>query len=163
MGTGYLFRRFLGLLIDGGLALALTQIPGAGAALAVGFFLSRDWLPGKIIRVPGLRGRSPGKALMGLQVLAGEEGTGEITLRSSMMRSLPLLLGVLFGVVISPVFSAFEIGFAQGLVRGPDLLMIAILGVIPLLGESWALLRDPRRRRWGDGVAQTWVRPVSRI
>ena len=156
LGIGYLGRRLLALAIDGGLALALTQVPAVGAALSVGFFLTRDLSPGRLLRLRSLRDRSPGKALMGLRLVSTRE-TGRISLRDSILRSMPLLLGVLLGVVFSPFVSMPEMGFGPALLRGPEILLVLLLGAIPVAGESLTMIKSPERRRWGDRAAGTRV------
>ena len=107
------------------------MVPGAVVGLALNFlFAFKD----------GFRGQSPGKMLMGVQVLEGRslEPAG---FRLSLMRHVPLL--VMWGVATFMIFFP-----------GMPWLLTNLIILILLLYMATQLCRGPR---WGDKLAGTMV------
>lgn len=133
-----LFKRFLAALVDGIIAGIPGFIPVVGALVGAAYVLTKDALVYELTRDPAWKNRSPGKKLLGLEVV--NLGGGDLDLAGSARRNITLALGTLLGAV--PVA-----GWVAGMAVG------TILGLV----ESVLVLVDPRGRRLGDRIANTQV------
>ena len=136
-GQPDLVKRFVAYFIDGVILAVIANLPGVigivGAAAAIVGWLMRDTL---------LEGRSPGKKIMGLQVVnaAGRP----VTLNESAIRNAPFVLSAVAALIghftIVGALIALPISLAAG--------AIALLeGVMVLTGNV----------RFGDRFANTHV------
>ncbi len=149
------WRRFLALLVDAVVGGAIFFIPGFGGPLSLVWILTRDALPFAVTRSESLRNRSLGKRLLGIR-LATDAGGG-VTVRVSIRRNMPLVLGLLLAVAISPLFAMLDLGVGHALLAGPMALVVLLTGLVTVLGETIMAVRDDRGRRWGDRFAGTQV------
>ncbi len=148
-------RRLVAGLLDGAVALAASFIPGVGGVVALAYMLLRDSVFYRLIRKEIFRNRSVGKLLVGIRVVT--DGEGPVDFRTSMKRNMSLVVGALFGVLVSPLTGVVDLGFGQALLAGPAGAVVVITGLLPLAGEAYLLFRDSEGRRWGDHFAKTRV------
>lgn len=146
-------RRLFAAAIDVLLAAGLYLVPGVGGVLAMVYILTRDALLFTVTRSEANRNMSLGKKLAGLKLIA--DGDEPVGIRVSIKRNLSLVLGVLFGVFVSPAYNLLDMGFGEAVIEGPVILVVLAAGVLPILGETVLALTDKDGRRWGDHFSRT--------
>lgn len=136
-------ERFVAALLDGIIATGLTALFG-GAPLLGGlvgglYLIVRDG-----VEVGSLRYRSPGKYVMGLDLvrLDGHPVSLETSIQRNWMLGLSSIAGAF---IIVPIVGGVLASF----------LSLAGLGLI--LFEIYNVFADPSGRRWGDRLGNTKV------
>lgn len=131
--------RFLAMLIDGVVAMALSLVPVVGGIAGAAYFVVRDGLT-----LDFMNERSIGKHVMGLRVvrLNGAPMDIETSVRRNWMWGIGAITGALAYI---PILGWILIPF------------VALAGIGIGLYEGYRVLTDPDGRRWGDQLAQTKV------
>ncbi|MFW6035616.1 MAG: RDD family protein [Halothermotrichaceae bacterium] len=139
-----LMPRCAAALIDGVIAWIPSLIPFIGFLLGGIYILCKDSIMYQITKDENWQNKSIGKKVLNLEV-ANLDG-GNIDLKLSAKRNIPLAIGTLIAVI--PI-----IGWAIGAIIG------FILGVIELI----LVLTDDNGRRLGDKFANTQVIEVAAV
>lgn len=131
--------RFLAMLIDGVVAMALGLVPVVGGIAGAAYFVVRDGLT-----LDFMNERSLGKHLMGLRVvrLDGQPMDIETSARRNWMWGIGAITAALVYIPI------------VGWILIP---LVALVGLAIGLYEGYRVLTDAEGRRWGDQMAQTKV------
>ena len=131
--------RFLALLIDSLLTMAVSWIPVVGAIAGAGYFLVRDGL-----ELEFMNQRSIGKHVMDLQVKRADGKPMDI--ETSAKRNWMFAIGGVTALLA-------EIPFFGWLLALP--ISLAALGIV--LYEAYRVLTRSDQKRWGDDFASTTV------
>ncbi|MCG6963533.1 MAG: RDD family protein [Acidobacteria bacterium] len=136
-GKADLGKRFVGILIDGVLAMIVGFIPVVGGLIGAAYMLVRDGL-----EIDFMDRRSLGKKLVKLRPVRLDGQPMDIT--ASVKRNIPFAIGPL--IMVIPVL---------GWVIGP--VVALIIGIIEVI----LVVTDDEGRRMGDKFAETKVIEVE--
>ncbi|MBU0993811.1 MAG: RDD family protein [Proteobacteria bacterium] len=130
-------KRVIAFVIDSVIAVMIGVIPVFGGILGGLFFLFRDALP-----VEWLESRSPGKRLIGLDIVKRDTNAGVLDYADSAKRNWMFALNLMIAV---PVL---------GWMIAP---LIVVAGPLLVLLETYRVFADDEGKRIGDLIAGTMV------